>query len=45
MLYGAQVLVFSQINTKHTNAVWAEWQFLSFKPIGANNQKALKSYQ
>ena len=24
MLYGAQVAVFSEINTKHINTVWAE---------------------
>jgi hypothetical protein len=24
MLYGAEVAVCSQINTKHTNTVWAE---------------------
>jgi len=24
MLYGAQVAVYSEINTKHTNTVWGE---------------------
>jgi len=50
MLYGAQVAVYSEINTKHTHThththtyiyiyiVWAECQFLSFKPVGARNQ-------
>jgi len=38
MLYGAEVAVCSQINTKHINIVWEECQFLSFKPIGARNQ-------
>jgi len=26
------------INTKHLNTVWAEYQFLSFKPVGACKQ-------
>jgi hypothetical protein len=38
MLYGAEVAVCSKINTKHINSVWAEYQFLSFKPVGASNQ-------
>jgi len=38
MLYGAEVAVYSEINTKQTNTVWAECQFLSFKPIGARRQ-------
>jgi hypothetical protein len=35
MLYGKQVVVCSEINTKHINTVCAEYQFLSFKPVGA----------
>jgi len=38
MLYGAEVVVCSEINTKQINTVWAEYQFLSFKPVGARNQ-------
>jgi hypothetical protein len=38
MLYGADIAVFSKINTKQTNRVWADCQFLSFKPIGERNQ-------
>jgi hypothetical protein len=41
MLYGAEVAVYSEINTKHINTVWAERQFLSFKPVIARNQKVL----
>jgi hypothetical protein len=41
MFYGAEYAVWSEINTKHINAVWAECQFLSFKPAGARNQYAL----
>ena len=37
MLYGAEVAVCSEINTKHINTVWAEFQLLSFKPVGARN--------
>jgi hypothetical protein len=44
MLYGAEITVCSEINTKHINTVWAEIQFLSFKPVGAPNQQALKGY-
>ena len=42
MLYGAEFAVCSEINTKHINTVWAECQFLSFKPVGARNQQAVK---
>jgi hypothetical protein len=42
MLHGAEVAVFSDINTKQINKVWAECQFLSFKPVGTRNQLALK---
>jgi len=43
MLYGAKVLAFSsdkykKKKKKKKNAVWAESQFLSFKPVGAQNQ-------
>ena len=38
MLYGAEVAVCSEINTKQIKIVWAECQFLSFKPVGASNQ-------
>jgi len=38
MLCGAEIAVFSQINTKHINTVWTECQFLSFKPVGGRNQ-------
>jgi hypothetical protein len=38
MLYGAKVAVGSNTNTKKINTVWAECQFLSFKPVGACNQ-------
>jgi len=38
MLYGAEVAVCSEINTKHINTVWAESQFVSFTPVCARNQ-------
>jgi hypothetical protein len=38
MLYETGVAVCSEINTKQINTVWAEYQFLSFKPVGARNQ-------
>jgi len=38
MLYGAEVAVCSEINTKHINTVCAECQFLSFKPVVPRNQ-------
>ena len=37
MWYGAEVAVCSEINRKHINIVWAEYQFLSFKPVGVHN--------
>jgi hypothetical protein len=40
MLYGTEVSVCSEINTKPINTVWTECQFLSFKPVGARNQLA-----
>jgi hypothetical protein len=42
MLYRVEVAVCSEINTKPINTAWAEFQFLSFKPVGAQNQRALK---
>jgi NADH:ubiquinone oxidoreductase subunit E len=38
MLYGAEVAVCSEIATKHMNTVWTQYQFFSFKPVGARNQ-------
>jgi len=38
MLYVVEVAVWFEINTKHINTVWAEYQFLSFKPVGSRNQ-------
>jgi len=38
MLYGAEVAVCAEINKEQINTVWAECQFLSFKPFGARNQ-------
>jgi hypothetical protein len=38
MLYVAEFAICSEINTKHINTVWAEYQFLGFKPVGARNQ-------
>ena len=35
MLCEAEVAFCSEINTKQINTVWAECQFLSFKPGGA----------
>ena len=37
MLYGAESAVCFEVNKK-TNTVWAECQFLNFKPVGAGNQ-------
>jgi hypothetical protein len=37
MLYGAEVAVCSDINTKHINKVWTECHFLSFEPVVAHN--------
>jgi len=42
MVSGAEVALCSEINTEHINTVWAECQFLTFKPDGARNQYALK---
>ena len=38
MLYGVEIAVCSEINTKQINIVWADCQFLSFKPVGARSQ-------
>jgi hypothetical protein len=38
MLYGAEVTVYSEINTKEINRVWAECQLISYKSVGACNQ-------
>jgi len=38
MLYGAEVAVGSEINTKQINTVWAECQFLSVTSVVARNQ-------
>ena len=39
MLQVAQVVVCSQINTKHINTVWAELQFLNVKPVDASRNQ------
>jgi hypothetical protein len=38
MLYGAEVAVCSQINTKRLKTEGEIYQFLIFKPVGAHNQ-------
>jgi hypothetical protein len=38
MIYGAQVAVCSEINTKQINSGWTECKFQSFKTVGARNQ-------
>jgi hypothetical protein len=35
MLYGAEVAVCSQINTKCMKTAWADVQLLNVKPVGA----------
>jgi hypothetical protein len=43
MLYGAGVVVCSEINTKHINTVWQNVKLLIVKLAGASrNQQALK---
>jgi len=42
MLYGAEVAVCFEINTKQINTVWAECKLLKVKPVGVRNQCALK---
>jgi len=44
-MYGAEVVVYFEINTNHINTVWAERILLNIKPVGAShNQYALKGY-
>jgi hypothetical protein len=42
MLYGAEAAVCCDIKTKQINTLWTEYQFLSFKPVGALKQWTLK---
>jgi hypothetical protein len=42
MLYGTEIAVCFEINTKQINTLWTECQFLKFKPVGVGNQYALK---
>jgi hypothetical protein len=43
MLYGANVAIWYEINTKHINTMWQNVKFLNAKPVGASpNQQALK---
>jgi len=42
MLCAAQVAVYSEINTKQINRVWAECHSLSFKPVGARKEWTMK---
>jgi hypothetical protein len=39
MLYGANVAVSSQINTKHINTVRQNVKFLTVKPVGASHNQ------
>jgi hypothetical protein len=39
MLYGVEVAVCSELSTKQINTLWAECQFLSFKPVGASRDQ------
>jgi hypothetical protein len=41
MLYGTEVSVCFQINTKHIHTMWAECQFLSFKPVGGRFKRLI----
>ena len=36
MLYGAKVVVCSEINTKHINTVWQNVKFFNAKPDGTS---------
>ena len=36
MLYGTEVAVCSEINTKDINTVWQNVQFLNINPVGAS---------
>jgi hypothetical protein len=38
MSYGVEVPVWSEVNTKQIKTMWAEYKFLSFKPVGARKQ-------
>jgi hypothetical protein len=37
-MFGAEVAVYSEINTKQINTVWAECIIVRVKPVGARNQ-------
>jgi hypothetical protein len=37
-MFYAEVVVCSEVTTKQMKTMWAEYQFLSFKPVGARNQ-------
>ena len=39
MLYGAEVAICSEINTKHINTVWQIAKFLNFRPVGASRNR------
>ena len=42
MLYGTDVAVCSDINTKHINTVRAEYQLINFKLVGKQKQVGFK---
>ena len=43
MLHGAEVAVYSEINTKYINTVWAETTIIDVKlVVVSRNQQALK---
>jgi hypothetical protein len=39
VLYGAEVAICSEINTKHINTVWQNVKFLIVKTVGASGTK------
>jgi len=39
MLYGAEVALCYEINTKHINTVEQNVKFLNFKPVGASRNQ------
>jgi hypothetical protein len=39
MLYGAEVAVYSEINTKHINQWGQKVQLLNVKPVGASRNR------
>jgi hypothetical protein len=39
MLYGANVAVCSQVNTKHINKMWKNVKFLNVKPVAASRNQ------